>query len=50
MVDRHAPAGGRDDGGELPEPPDWADKQDVPPKQSAVKPKRKLAIAPEGEE
>ncbi|MGF7212903.1 type IV secretion system protein VirD4 [Skermanella aerolata] len=52
MVDRHAPASSRDDGGELPEPPDWADKQDVPPKQAAVKPKRKrkLAIAPEGDQ
>jgi hypothetical protein len=52
MVDRHVLTAGPNDGGELPEPPDWADKQDVPPKQAAVKPKRKrkLAIAPEGEE
>jgi type IV secretion system protein VirD4 len=50
MVDcRTAPA---TDPADLPEPPDRAVKPVVTPKQAAAKPKRrrKLAIAPEGEE
>jgi hypothetical protein len=52
MVDRQARTAGPNDGGELPEPLDWAAEPSAAASPVPAKPrrKRKLAIAPEGDQ